>query len=68
MTCNVGGIERPTRIIVGLALLAIGTFAALPTGWMIALYAIGAVAMVTGAVGFCPGRSLLGINICARTK
>ena len=41
MTCNVGGVERPIRMIVGLALLAIATFAALPTGWMIALYVIG---------------------------
>jgi hypothetical protein len=41
MTCNVGDIERPTGIIVGLALLAIAIFVALPSGWMIAFYAIG---------------------------
>ena len=64
MTCNVGDIERPTGIIVGLALLAIATFAALPTGWMIALYVIGGVALVTGAIGFCPAWALFGMNTC----
>jgi hypothetical protein len=27
MTCNVGGVERPIRIVVGIALLGIGAFA-----------------------------------------
>jgi hypothetical protein len=65
MTCNVGGIERPIRMIVGFAVLAIATLAALPAGLMIALYVIGAVAVVTGAIGFCPAWALLGINTCA---
>ena len=30
MTCNVGGVERPIRIVVGIALLGIGAFAGLP--------------------------------------
>ena len=64
MTCNVGGVERPIRMIVGLALLAIATFAALPTGWMIALYVIGGVALVTGAIRFCPAWALFGMNTC----
>ena len=64
MTCNVGGIERTIRMIAGLAFLAIATFAALPLGWMIAFYVIGAVALVTGAIGFCPAWRLIGINTC----
>jgi Protein of unknown function (DUF2892). len=64
MTCNVGGIERPIRMIVGFAVLAIATFAALPASLMIVLYAIGAVAVVTGAIGFCPAWALLSINTC----
>lgn len=67
MTCNVGGVERSIRIIVGLALVAIAAFAALPTGWMIAFYVIGGVMLVTGAIGFCPAWSLMGINTCAIT-
>jgi hypothetical protein len=51
-------------MIVGLALLAMATFAALPTGWMVAFYVIGGVALVTGAIGFCPAWRLMGINTC----
>jgi hypothetical protein len=64
MTCNVGGIERPIRIVVGILLIGIGAFAGLPaigTGVMLAL---GAVALVTGAIGYCPLWSLFGINTC----
>ena len=64
MTCNVGGLERTVRIFLGIALVAIATIGALPTGMMIVLYVIGAVALVTGAVGFCPAWTLLGINTC----
>jgi hypothetical protein len=64
MTCNVGGVERPIRIIIGLTLLAIATFAALPRGWTVAMYVLGTIALVTGAIGFCPAWSLMGINTC----
>ena len=54
MTCNVGGVERPIRIVVGIALLGIGAFAGLPpVGTGIALV-VGTIALVTGAIGFCP--------------
>lgn len=64
MTCNVGGVERPIRIILGLALVAIAAFGTWPIGWMIAFYVIGGVMLVTGAIGFCPAWSLIGINTC----
>jgi hypothetical protein len=64
MTCNVGGVERPIRIVVGIALLGIGAFAGLPpVGTGIALV-VGTIALVTGAIGFCPVWTLLGINTC----
>lgn len=64
MTCNVGGIERPIRIVLGIALLAIGVFAGLPaTGTGIALV-VGTIALVTGAIGYCPAWALLGFNTC----
>lgn len=65
MACNVGGIERPVRIVLGILLIGIGAFAALPpVGVGIAL-TMGAIALITGAVGFCPLWSLFGINTCA---
>ena len=64
MTCNVGGVERPIRIVLGIALLGVGAFAELPpVGIGIALV-VGTIALVTGAIGFCPAWALLGINTC----
>lgn len=64
MTCNVGGGERPVRIVLGILLVGIGAFADLPpVGTGIAL-AIGTIALVTGVIGFCPAWSLFGINTC----
>ena len=64
MTCNVGGIERGIRIVVGLMLVALGLFGGMPTAAAWALGIIGGVATVTGAVGFCPAWTLFGINTC----
>lgn len=64
MTCNVGGIERPIRIVVGILLLGIGAFAELPpVGTGVALV-VGTIALVTGAIGYCPLWMLLGVNTC----
>ena len=30
MACNVGGVERPVRIVLGILLIGIGVFGALP--------------------------------------
>lgn len=64
MTCNVGGIEKPLRIVGGLLLIGVGALGGLPTvGTGIAL-TLGAVFLVTGVIGYCPLTSLLGINTC----
>jgi hypothetical protein len=45
-------------------LLGIGGFAGLPpVGTGIALV-VGTIMLVTGAIGFCPAWTLLGINTC----
>lgn len=64
MTCNLGRIEQTIRILLGVALLGVGYFAEIPTGGAIAAYVVGAVALLTGAVRFCPAWKLLGINTC----
>ena len=64
MNCNVGGIERPIRIVLGILLIGVGAFAGLPAvGTGVAL-TLGAVALVTGAIGYCPLWTLFGINTC----
>jgi hypothetical protein len=64
MTCNVGGVERPIRIVIGIVLLGIGAFAALPVEAMAVLLVVGTIALVTGAIGYCPLWMLLGLNTC----
>ena len=64
MTCNVGGIEKPIRLVGGLALIGVGALGGFPSvGTGIAL-TLGAVCLVTGMIGYCPLTSLLGINTC----
>ena len=64
MACNVGGIERPVRIVLGVLLIGIGVFAGLPPVGMGVALAMGAIALVTSAIGFCPVWTLLGVNTC----
>ena len=64
MTCNVGGIERPIRIGAGLVAIMIGLFAGLSTAMSGVALAVGVILLLTGAMGFCPLFTLLGINTC----
>lgn len=64
MTCNVGGIERPIRIGAGVVAIIIGIFAGLSTAMLGAALAVGVILLLTGAMGFCPLFTLLGINTC----
>lgn len=66
MTCNVGGIDRILRIIVGLVLIALmfvppaAPLIPSPWGW------IGLVPLLTGIIGWCPPYALLGISTCKK--
>lgn len=64
MICNVGGIERPIRIFLGMLILGIGALANLSLlGTGIALM-LGTIALVTGVIECCPLWTLLGVNTC----
>jgi hypothetical protein len=64
MSCNVGGVERTIRLVLGVVLIGAGAFAGFPTWGTAAALVVGAVALLTGAVGFCPAWKLFGINTC----
>jgi uncharacterized membrane protein HdeD (DUF308 family) len=64
MKYNVGGIERPIRIVLGIVLLGIGAFAGLPVTATTLLLVVGTIALVTGAISYCPVWALLGFNTC----
>lgn len=62
MTCNVGGIDRVLRIIVGLVLIALVFYGPQTKwGW------IGVIPLATGLIGWCPPYAMLGISTC-KTK
>jgi hypothetical protein len=59
MKLNIGSMDRIARVVVGLGLMALAATGVVGVwGW------IGVVPVVTGAVGFCPAYTLLGINTC----
>ncbi len=63
MSCNVGGLDRALRIVLGLALLA-AFFLNSGAEWRW-LYLLGAVPLVTGMVRFCPLYRPFGVSTCA---
>lgn len=59
MKCNSGGIDRVLRVIVGLVLIGLAATGTVGVwGW------IGVVPLLTGAIGFCPLYTVLGMNTC----
>lgn len=60
MKLNVGGIDRILRIVVGLALVVWALMGGPVWAW------IGIVPLATGAIGFCPAYTMLGMNSCAK--
>lgn len=59
MTPNEGTLDRILRVIAGLVLIALAATGTV--GWWGYL---GVVPLLTGAVGYCPVYSLLGIKTC----
>jgi len=64
MKCNVGGMDRVLRIILGLAVLSLYFFLnGANKYWSL----VGLVPLLTGLLGFCPLYPLFGANTC-KTK
>lgn len=59
MTCNVGGIDRILRIILGLGLLSL-VFVGPQTLWGL----VGLVPLATAIFRWCPPYALLGLSTC----
>jgi hypothetical protein len=66
MKCNVGGIDMAARLIVGAVLVALGLVVQMSVVWQVIVFAVAAIAIVTGVARYCPANALLGINTCAR--
>jgi len=59
MKPNEGTIDRALRVVAGVALIALAA-----TGTIGVWCYIGVVPLLTGAVGFCPLYTVLGIRTC----
>ena len=59
MKPNEGTIDRALRVVAGIALIALAA-----TGTVGVWGYIGIVPLLTGAVGFCPLYTVLGIRTC----
>ncbi len=64
MKCNVGGIDRTARIVLGIVLLVIGLLAPLDLIWRVVVLIVAAVALITATVRFCPANAMFRINTC----
>jgi uncharacterized membrane protein HdeD (DUF308 family) len=62
MKINEGRTDRIIRIVAGILMLILGIFI-LPSSWLAwVIVAVGAVLVITGAIGFCPLYALLKIK------
>jgi len=58
--CNVGGIDKIIRIIIGLALISLVFIGPqTPWGWT------GLIPLLTAAFSFCPLYAIIGIKTCS---
>lgn len=60
---NVGGWDKILRIVIGVALLALGAFGSI--GWW---GLVGFVPLLTALVGSCPLYTIVGLNTCPNGK
>ncbi len=63
MKLNVGGNDRNFRIGLGIIMVLVAVFSAVPT-WRIIGVVVAVVAFATAFVRFCPINAVLGINTC----
>jgi hypothetical protein len=66
MKCNVGGMDMAARLIGGAILLGVGFAIPVSTIWQVIVFAVAAIALVTGIVRYCPANALLGFNSCVK--
>ena len=62
MKHNVGSVDKVIRIILGLAIIALGFY--FQSWWG----AIGVVPLITAFIGVCPAYSLIGVSSDKKVK
>ena len=59
---NVGPIDRVVRIVLGIGLVAVALGGSVTGPLLAGAWVVAAIALVTGAIGFCPLYFVLGIS------
>ncbi len=62
MKLNVGKIDRISRVLLGLIIIAVGIY--FKSWWGI----IGIIPLVTAAIGWCPLYALFGLSSCSTKR
>ena len=62
MKLNVGKIDRISRVLLGLIIIAVGIY--FKSWWGI----IGIIPLVTAAIGWCPLFALFGLSSCSTKR
>lgn len=65
---NEGPIDRIARIAAGAALIAVAVLGLVASPLTLVAGVVGAILLVTGAVGFCPLYAVFGISTCPVAK
>ena len=68
MKCNVGGVDRGARLVLGIVLLLVGLLAPLTSGWRTLVFVLAAIALVTALIRFCPANAVFGIDTCKASR
>jgi hypothetical protein len=68
MTKNEGTVDRIIRAVVGIAALLGAVAIGIGSVGGVLLLVVGAILVVTAAVGFCPLYRVLGLNTCPVKK
>lgn len=59
---NESTIDRVIRIVLGLALVALAITGVVTAPWTYVVWAVAAITLITGAVGFCPLYAILRVS------
>jgi uncharacterized membrane protein len=66
MKKTVGTTDRMIRVVVAIGALIVSVAVGFSSGWGIALTIVAAVLVVTGASGYCPIYSAIGIDTMSK--
>lgn len=62
MKTNESNLDRIVRVVIGLGLIILYYTGIVTGGWGTAAIIVGAIAVLTGIIGFCPMYALLKIS------